>query len=64
MARVFESKAVQSVKGSGSIRTTVPEPVAALLGLEIGDTMLWEVEPGSGMIGVSRKGPGKSSKRA
>lgn len=64
MARVFESKAVRSVKQSESIRTTVPEAISALLGLEIGDSILWEVEPGSGRISVSRKGPAKSSKRS
>ncbi len=64
MPRVFESKAIRSVRNSPSIRTTVPEPVAALLGLEIGDSILWEVEPGSGKTTVSRKAPEKSSRRA
>ena len=63
MPRIFESKAVRSVKDSPSIRTTVPEAVSALLGLEIGDTILWEVEPVSGRITVSRKAPEKASRR-
>lgn len=63
MARTFESKAVRSVKASLSIRTTVPEPVAAILGLEVGDTLVWEVEPGSGKVSVSKLSS-KSSRRS
>lgn len=63
MVRVFESKAVRSVKGSPSIRTTVPEPVAAILGLEVGDTITWLVEPGSGAVSVGRGTAKDSSKR-
>jgi hypothetical protein len=68
MGRVFESRAVRSVKDSPSIRTTVPEAVSALLGLEAGDSLLWEVEAGVSKAVVSRKAGGahevKSSKRA
>ena len=64
MARVFESKAVRSVKVSPSIRTTVPEPVAAILGLEVGDTIAWSVSPGSGEVSISRGAGSKSRKRA
>lgn len=53
--RTFESKAVQSLKRSQSLRTTVPEAVAALLGLEAGDVIVWAVEPGSGHVAVSRR---------
>lgn len=55
MPRSFESKAVKSLKRSQSLRTTVPEAIAALLGLEPGDVVLWTVEPGSGRVEVSRK---------
>jgi bifunctional DNA-binding transcriptional regulator/antitoxin component of YhaV-PrlF toxin-antitoxin module len=64
VGRIFESKAVRSVKGSASVRTTVPEPVSALMGLEVGDTISWEVEPGTGKISVSRKPPAKLSRTA
>jgi hypothetical protein len=67
MGRIFESRAVRSVKGSPSIRTTVPEAVSAILGISPGDTILWEVEPGTGNVGVSGGGkpptPAKESKR-
>ena len=55
MGRIFESSAVRSVKASSSIRTTVPEAVSAILGLEPGDSILWEVEPGTGKVAVARK---------
>jgi bifunctional DNA-binding transcriptional regulator/antitoxin component of YhaV-PrlF toxin-antitoxin module len=63
VARAFESKAVKSLKRSASLRTTVPEAVAALLGLEPGNSLLWTVEPGSGVVTVSRKEPSESGKR-
>lgn len=63
MARQFESKAVKSLKRSDSLRTTIPEPVAALMGLEPGDGVVWTVEPGSGSITVLRKEVSPSSKK-
>ena len=63
MARRFESKAVRSLKRSASIRTTVPEPIAAVLGLEFGDTLIWEVEPGSGRVSVVVGGGGSKDKK-
>jgi bifunctional DNA-binding transcriptional regulator/antitoxin component of YhaV-PrlF toxin-antitoxin module len=55
MTRALESQAVRSSKASDSVRTTVPSVVATILGLEPGDTLIWEIEPGSGRINVARK---------
>lgn len=62
MAKSFESKAVRVLARSGSVRSTVPAPIAALLGVEPGDTLVWEVEPGSGRIVVTRKSDTGSAK--
>jgi hypothetical protein len=62
MAKEFESTAVQSLDRSKSIRTTVPAPIAALLGLEFGDVLLWRVRPGTLEVTVSRS-PGEKSSR-
>lgn len=64
MAKEFESTAVRSLGRSKSIRTTVPAPVAALLGLEFGDSLIWSVEPGTGRVSVSRKGTEGSAQKA
>ena len=64
MAKEFESKAVQSLDRSKSIRTTVPAPVAALLGLEFGDVIVWSVEPGTGRITVSTVGGRPTGKKS
>lgn len=55
MARSFESKTSRVLERSDSIRTVVPAPVAALLGVEPGDVLVWTVEPGSGRVTVSRQ---------
>ncbi len=55
MAKEFESRVVLSLKRSKSLRTTVPEVVATLLGLEPKDSLVWSVEPGTGVITVCRK---------
>jgi|HubBroStandDraft_1064217.scaffolds.fasta_scaffold114534_1 bifunctional DNA-binding transcriptional regulator/antitoxin component of YhaV-PrlF toxin-antitoxin module len=55
MARTFESKAVRVLERSDSVRTTVPAPIAALLGIGPGDTLVWEVKLDSGEVSVSRK---------
>ena len=54
MARTFESKAVRAIERSDSVRTTVPAPVAALLGVEPGDRLIWTVGPGTGRVSVSK----------
>jgi hypothetical protein len=51
--RRIETALVQSVSASGSLRTTVPQPVAAMMGLEKGDHIVWVVDPQAGTIGVT-----------
>lgn len=67
MAKSFESTAVRALARSDSLRTTIPAPVAALLGVEPGNVLVWSVEPGTGKIGVEKKGgenpPAKDSRR-
>ena len=55
MERTFESKAVRALERSESIRTTVPYPVAALLGLGAGDVIVWTVKLGAASVTVSRR---------
>jgi hypothetical protein len=60
----FTSKVLQTVPGSPSVRATVPEAVAAILGAVPGSTLVWEIEPGTGKVRVSIATPSaKSSKR-
>jgi hypothetical protein len=63
MVGKFTSKVLQTVPGSPSVRATVPEAVAAILGAVPGSTLVWEVEPGSGKVRVSVEAKPKSSKR-
>jgi hypothetical protein len=60
----FTSKVLQTVPGSPSVRATVPEAVAAILGAIPGSTLVWEVEPGSLRVTVSVEPKSKSSKRS
>lgn len=57
--RTFESSVVRAVSRSPSVRTTIPEAVAAILGAEPNDVLVWEVELGSGRIFVSVRRPGR-----
>lgn len=59
----FTSKVLQTVPGSPSVRATVPEAVAAILGATPGSTLVWEIEPGSGTVRVSVETTAKQSKR-
>lgn len=61
MAKVLESQAVRSSNASDSLRTTVPAAVCVLLGVEAGDTLLWELVPGSTKVVVSRQDASKPS---
>jgi hypothetical protein len=54
MPKVFESKAFRAVATSGSIKTTVPESVATVLGLEPGDSIVWEVDVDARSVVVKR----------
>lgn len=51
--RRIETAVVKTVSGSVSMRTTIPQPVAALLGLEPGDHMVWVVNPQAGTVGIT-----------
>lgn len=74
MVGEFRSKVVKNMGGSESVRTTVPEAVAAILGAVPGSTLVWSVEPGSAKVAVAvdrevavkvrRSKKLKSSKRA
>jgi hypothetical protein len=44
MPTTFESKAFRAVEGSESLKTTVPQSVATVLGLEAGGTLVWELD--------------------
>jgi len=57
MPKVFESKAFKASPGSDSLKTTVPQSVATVLGLEPGDSLSWEVDV-AGRSAVVRKGSG------
>ena len=54
MGRSFRSKVQRSKKASESLRATIPESVAATLGIREGDFLSWMVEPGSTRVVVTR----------
>lgn len=72
----FRTKVISNMGGSDSVRSTIPEAVAALLGALPGSTLVWKVTPGATevtvsvdravpvSIGPARAKPKKSSKRA
>ncbi|MGA8091716.1 MAG: hypothetical protein WB984_04400 [Thermoplasmata archaeon] len=49
----FRTKVVSNMEGSDSVRSTIPEAVAALIGAVPGATLLWSFEPGSTRVAVS-----------
>lgn len=51
---VYESRVGRVDDRSRTVRAVVPEPIAALLGLEHGDRLAWAVEPGTGRVTVDR----------
>lgn len=57
MAKVFKSKIGRTKAASESLRTTVPEAVAAILGVADGDTLFWVVEPGGMKVTVAKNPP-------
>ena len=71
----FRTKVVSNMEGSDSVRSTIPEAVAALIGAVPGATLLWSFEPGGTKvevsvdraipvkIGPSRSTPGKKSSK-
>jgi len=76
MPTEFRSKVIKNLEGSGSVRSTIPEAVAAIIGAAPGGTLVWSVEPGATSVTVSvdrsippqtgpaRAKPKKSSRRA
>jgi hypothetical protein len=64
MVGKFKSKVLQTVPGSPSVRATVPEAVAAILGAVPGSTLVWVIEPGSGRVTVSVEPLGLSKKKS
>jgi hypothetical protein len=55
--KLFESKVFKAATASDSLKTTVPQSVATVLGLEPGDTLVWEVDVSARSASV-RRGPG------
>jgi hypothetical protein len=51
--RRIETAVVKSVSGSDSLRTTVPQAVATMMGLGPGDHMVWVINPQAGTIEVT-----------
>ena len=51
--RRIETAVVKSVSGSESLRTTVPQTVAAMMGLAPGDHVVWVVDSQAGTIQVT-----------
>jgi hypothetical protein len=49
----FRTKVVSNMEGSDSVRSTIPEAVAALLGAVPGATLVWSFKPGSTEVRVS-----------
>lgn len=55
MGRTFVTNVHQGKKGQVSLRTTIPEAVATLLGVEKGDKLEWTVESGSTRAMVTKR---------
>ena len=55
MPKVFTSKIGRTKATSDSLRTTIPEAVAAILGVDDGDRLAWTVEPGGLKVIVSKQ---------
>ena len=62
----YQSKVSLALKGTASVRTTIPEPIARLIGAEKGSMLEWSVIPGSrtaSVVVVAEPGVSKRSKR-
>lgn len=68
MPGIFRSSIQRVREGTESIRVTVPDGVAKLLGAEPDGTLLWSVDLKEGKVTVSAEPPSpperKSSRRA
>jgi antitoxin component of MazEF toxin-antitoxin module len=51
----FVSRAVLATRGSTSLRVTIPQVVADILGLRAGDEVEWVVEPDHPVVRVVRR---------
>jgi bifunctional DNA-binding transcriptional regulator/antitoxin component of YhaV-PrlF toxin-antitoxin module len=56
MPSEFKTRAFRAVAGSESLKTTVPQPVATVLGLAPGDELVWKVSVRSASV-IVRRGP-------
>lgn len=62
----YQSKVSLALKGVSSVRTTIPEPIARLIGAGKGSVLEWSVIPGSRTASVAvvvDPGSTKRSKR-
>lgn len=50
--REFKSKVLKSVSTSSSVRATIPETVATILGAEPGDILVWTADAHAGTATV------------
>jgi Antidote-toxin recognition MazE, bacterial antitoxin len=48
----FVSRAIRATRESSSLRVTIPQVVAATLGLRAGDDLIWVVDPLSDRVHV------------
>lgn len=63
LMKVFRSRVIRAVEGSGSVRATIPAAVAAIIGAEHGTTLLWKLEPGATVVEVQAEGATKKRQR-
>jgi len=62
----FESSVLRNLAGSNSVRTTIPQVIAALLGAAPGSVLVWTFHPANKSVSVEvmhGRGRGKSSRR-
>jgi bifunctional DNA-binding transcriptional regulator/antitoxin component of YhaV-PrlF toxin-antitoxin module len=48
----FATRAVRATKDSSSLRVTIPQVIAATLGIRPGDDVVWIVDPDDGRVRV------------
>ena len=53
----FVSRTVQAARGSGSLRVTIPQVIAATLELKPGDELEWRLEPDRPVVHVAKRPP-------
>lgn len=59
----FESSVLKNLAASNSVRTTIPQVIAALIGAGPGTTMVWTFDPASKVVTVRVK-PERYSKKS